>query len=71
MAFWDKKKVLVTGGAGFFGSFIVEKLMGKGVNEKDIRIPRSDDTDLRRWENCVRVVKNIDIVILLAGRLVC
>lgn len=68
MAFWDKKKVLVTGGAGVFGSFIVEKLMGKGVNEKDIRIPRSDDTDLRRWENCVRVVKNIDIVIHLAAR---
>ena len=68
MAFWDNKKVLVTGGAGFFGSFIVEKLRGKGVNEKDIRIPRSDDMDLRKWENCVRAVRNIDIVIHMAAK---
>lgn len=68
MAFWDNKKVLVTGGAGFFGSFIVEKLMGKGVNEKNIRIPRSDDMDLRKWENCVRAVRNIDIVIHMAAK---
>ena len=68
MAFWDKKKTLVTGGAGFFGSFVVEKLMEKGVNEKDIRIPRSHDMDLRKWENCVRAVKNIDIVIHMAAK---
>jgi len=68
MAFWDNKKVLVTGGAGFLGSFVVEKLLEKGVNKKDIRIPRSNDMDLRRWDNCVRAVRNIDIVIHMAAK---
>ncbi|MFA5384779.1 MAG: GDP-L-fucose synthase [Eubacteriales bacterium] len=68
MTFWKNKNVLVTGGAGFLGSFIVEKLKDKGVNEKNIRISRSRDTDLRIWENCVNAVKDIDIVIHLAAK---
>ena len=68
MTFWDNKKILVTGGAGFLGSFLVERLKEKGVNGKDIRIPRSKDVDLRRWENCVEVVKDIDVVIHLAAK---
>ena len=68
MVFWDNKKILVTGGAGFLGSFIVDKLKERGVNGENIRIPRSRDTDLRLWVNCVEVVKDIDVVIHLAAK---
>ena len=67
-AFFKDNKFLLTGGAGFLGSFIVDKLIEKGVKKQDIRIPRSKDHDLRTWENCKEVVKDIDIVIHLAAR---
>lgn len=68
MSFWEDKKVLVTGGAGFLGSFVVEKLIERGVSEKNIRVPRSRDLDLRKWENCVKAVEGMDVVIHLAAR---
>lgn len=66
--FWHNKEVLVTGGAGFLGSFVVEKLLEAGANKNKIRIPRSKETDLRIWENCLKAVSGVDIVIHLAAR---
>ncbi len=62
------KKILLTGGSGFLGSFVKKELMKRGVKEKNIFIPRSSEFDLRERENCKKVVKNQDIVIHLAGK---
>lgn len=68
MTFWDDKQILLTGGAGFLGSHIVEQLHGLGVVDSQMNIPRSRDLDLRKWENCVKAVKDKDIVIHLAAK---
>jgi len=68
MGFWDGKRILLTGGAGFLGSFVSERLKDSGVSPNDLIIPRRKDHDLRKWENCVEEVKDVDIVIHMAAR---
>ena len=43
-AFWQSRRVTVTGGAGFLGSYVVEKLHARGC--ENIFVPRSRDYDL-------------------------
>ncbi len=43
-SFWKDKRVIVTGGAGFLGSFVVERLKDRGAAE--IIVPRIENYDL-------------------------
>ena len=45
---WPKERIVVTGGAGFLGSFVVEALRTRGARE--IFIPRSKDYDLVKMD---------------------
>src|SRR6266511_4263537 len=61
------ERVVVTGGAGFLGSYVVEKLRERGV--ENLFVPRSKDYDLVRAENIRRLYDdaNPDLVIHLAA----
>jgi GDP-L-fucose synthase len=62
------KQIVVTGGSGFLGSCVIGKLLEKGVDKKNILVPRSKDYDLTKWEDCKKVVKGKDLVIHLAAK---
>jgi GDP-L-fucose synthase len=69
MISWKDKRILITGGAGFLGSHIVENLIRKrNVGKCQIIIPRSKVVDLRRLEEARKATKGIDLVIHLAAR---
>lgn len=65
--FWSERSVTVTGGGGFLGSFIVEKLRSRGA--KDIFVPRKTDYDLADPDDIGRMLEDSkpDIVIHAAA----
>src|ERR1700682_4137761 len=66
MGYWHDRQIVVTGGAGFLGSRVVEQLRRLGANR--VRVPRSATSDLREREHCRAAVKGADVVIHLAAR---
>lgn len=66
--FWPNQRIIVTGGAGFLGSFVVDKLKERGC--ANIVVPRSATCDLTIQENIARLYREArpTMVIHLAGR---
>ena len=65
---FSQSRILVTGGAGFLGSFVVEELHAHGA--KSIVVPRSHDYDLVDRMACRRMLADAkpDLVFHLAAR---
>lgn len=66
--FWHNRRVCVTGGAGFLGSYVVEKLRERGAGS--IFIPRSRDYDLVRPAAVEQLLSDArpDVIIHLAAQ---
>jgi GDP-L-fucose synthase len=52
-SFWQDKRVIVTGGAGFLGSFVIAELKERGAG--DIFIPRIEEYDLTDRDSIKRL----------------
>lgn len=67
MGFWQNRRVVLSGGNGFLGSFVVEKLREAGCRE--IFTPHSREYDLREKSEAMRLYKDArpDVFIHLAA----
>jgi GDP-L-fucose synthase len=67
MSYWKNKRVMITGGEGFLGSHVVEKLRLAGCTQT--LVVRHRDFDLSQAEDVQRLFKEhrVDVLLHLAG----
>jgi GDP-L-fucose synthase len=67
MTFWTENRFVVTGGAGFLGSRVVDALQQRGADR--VFVPRSADYDIRNYEAVMDLLSDTrpDIIIHLAA----
>jgi GDP-L-fucose synthase len=66
---WHNRRICVTGGAGFLGAHIIERLLAEGAARENIFVPLIEDYDLTREADVVRLYDTArpDLVIHLAA----
>ncbi|MFW5681875.1 MAG: GDP-L-fucose synthase family protein [Phycisphaeraceae bacterium] len=66
---WQEQRICVTGGAGFLGRVVCDKLRERGVSDDRLFVPRRADYDLTREADVVRMYDDArpDVVIHLAA----
>jgi GDP-L-fucose synthase len=63
MEFWGRQRVLVTGGGGFLGRRLVERLRQLGCSS--LAAPRSAEYDLRRLDEVIRIYADVRPTLVL------
>lgn len=64
---WKDKTVLITGGEGFLGKYVVSEI--KKLTPKKILVASHSKYDLTKRADCERAVKGVDVVIHLAAQI--
>ena len=75
----NEKHLLVTGAGGFIGNYLTQYLVDKGARVRgvDIKYPEFglspahefEILDLRRWNNCLQVTREVDEIYHLAANM--